>query len=267
MTAARHLGLAFVPSVFPTSTGLSCIKYAGRLWDLTSWLPGRADFHERPTRVRLEAACTALAHLHLAWSSGQASLERCPAVQRRLDCYRDWRRFHESGWRPEADRRENDPVNDWAYRAWHLLERWAGHIPGPLDLWAQREVPVQPCLCDLWHDHILYEGDTVTGLVDYGSVKRDHVAVDLARLLGSLVGDDPELRSIGLDAYARIRNLTAEEMALVAVLDITGALLGAGNWLQWLYRDQRLFEDRSAVATRLAALVRRIEQWDFASGM
>jgi homoserine kinase type II len=153
-------------------------------------------------------------------------------------------------------------VDQWTSRTWHLLERWAQQIPRRLEQYSSRALPVQPCLCDLWHDHVLYEGDTVTGLVDYGSVKMDHVAVDLARLLGSLVGDNDRLRAAGLEAYARRRPLTAEELALVAVLDFSGALLGAANWLLWLYRDNRHFEDPKAVATRLSALVRRIEQWE-----
>ena len=60
---------------------------------------------------------------------------------------------------------------------------------------------MQPCLCDPWHDHVLFTGDQVSGVIDYGSVKEDHIAVDLARLLGSLVEDDENAWSIGLKAY------------------------------------------------------------------
>jgi Ser/Thr protein kinase RdoA (MazF antagonist) len=264
MSAARQAGLAFVPAVLPTMTGSTWVEHAGRLWDLTTWLPGRADFHERPTRARLEAACAALARLHLVWSHRETRTEPCPAVQRRLACYREWVRLRQSGWQSNVDPTDSAPVDDWAGRAWSALDRWAERIPHCLKGWVDRELPVQPCLCDLWHDHVLYEGDTVTGLVDYGSVKRDHVAVDLARLLGSLIGDDVEMRGAGLEAYGRRRPLTAEEIALIAALDFTGTLLGAANWLQWLYRDKRHFEDRDAVAARLAALVQRIEQWESA---
>ncbi len=102
----------------------------------------------------------------------------------------------------------------------------------------------------------------VTGLIDYGGVKLDHVAVDLARLLGSMVGDDFGLRAAGLQAYSRIRPLSLEEENLVHLLDETGTLLGAANWLKWLYREGKTFEDRNAVAGRLADLVKRIEGWD-----
>jgi Ser/Thr protein kinase RdoA (MazF antagonist) len=127
--------------------------------------------------------------------------------------------------------------------------------------WTDRPVPLQPCLCDIRHDHVLFEGHHLTGFVDFGGVKIDHVAVDLARLLGSLVADDEEQRSAGLRAYARLRPLSGEEQARVAVLDETGTRLGAANWLKWLYREGRHFEDQAAVARRLAALVERIERW------
>ena len=69
-------------------------------------------------------------------------------------------------------------------------------------------------MCDLWHDHILFTGNAVTGLIDFGSVKEDHVAVDLARLLGSMIGDDAAIWEVGLSAYQRIQPLSAEEAAL-----------------------------------------------------
>src|SRR5262249_18008421 len=67
MATAGHAGLAFVPEVFPTRWGATWVDQAGRLWELTSWLPGRADFHDNPTPARLGAACNALARLHTAW--------------------------------------------------------------------------------------------------------------------------------------------------------------------------------------------------------
>ena len=92
-------------------------------------------------------------------------------------------------------------------------------------------------------------------------MKIDHVAVDLARLLGSLVGDDANQRAAALDAYRRLRPLTRAEEALVQALDETGVVVGLANWLKWLYREQRAYDDRAAVARKLAELVERAERW------
>jgi homoserine kinase type II len=127
--------------------------------------------------------------------------------------------------------------------------------------WRDAPFRLQTCLGDVWHAHILFTGDQVTGLVDFGALRIDHVAVDLARLLGSMVGDAAELRAAGLRAYSCLRPLATDEEALVTVLDEAGTLLGVGNWIRWTYRERRAFEDASAVAERLAALVRRIQRW------
>jgi Ser/Thr protein kinase RdoA (MazF antagonist) len=259
MRAARQAGLTFVPAVFSTRAGTTWVEQAGRLWDLTSWLAGRADFHDHPTLSRLEAACTALAQLHTAWSRGKASRGVCPALQRRLAGAREWTALLTSGWRPAFTLRDLQPVHPGAERAWRLLPDQVEQIPRRLAPWRNREFPLQPCLCDLWHDHVLFEGPRVTGIVDYGSIKMDHVTVDLARLLGSLVPDDRGRQEAGLAAYTRLRPLTDEETALVAALMETGTCLAAVNWLKWLYLERRTFDDLGAVAARLAALVRRLE--------
>jgi Ser/Thr protein kinase RdoA (MazF antagonist) len=113
----------------------------------------------------------------------------------------------------------------------------------------------------VWNDHVLFSEEAVSGLVDFGSVRIDHASVDLARLLGSLVGDDREGWEAGLDAYKALRPLSLTEQGLARALDQTGTILGMANWLRWLYLERRVFVDRQAVADRLGALVRRIEGW------
>ncbi len=260
MRAATDAGLAFVPTILQTDAGATWTEYIGRLWELTHWQHGRADFRERPTAARIEAACTALARLHAVWAGLAPATGPCPAVRRRLERFREWTAFAASGWRPHRSAGAAGPLRQWAERAWTALSSQVATIPALLHPWSTRQVPLQPCLGDVWHDHILFEGDAVTGLIDYGAARVDHVAVDLARLLGSLAGDDARLRTAGLAAYTRLRPLSCEEEALVTVLDRTGTLLGAANWLLWLYRDGRTFEDQEGVVRRLAALVERLER-------
>jgi Ser/Thr protein kinase RdoA (MazF antagonist) len=260
MEQARRAGLEFVPALLRTHAGATWVEASGRVWEITTWLPGRADFHERPTPRRLEAACLALARLHAVWRGGMQHMGACPAVARRLEGLRGWAELVGSGWGPNFTD-PSDPVEPWARRAWGLVQAHLPNLAEVLAPWTAVSVPLQPCLCDVWHDHVLFDGDSVTGLVDYGSVKRDHVAADLARLLGSLVPDDPEMTAVGLEAYGRLRPLGPLERALVAVLDQTGTVLAAANWLMMLYHQRRAVADRDAVADRLGLLVRRIAAW------
>lgn len=239
--------------------GSTWVEQSDRLWDLSSWMPGAAVSPGDVSRQQVEAAFTALALLHQAWAAGESARGLCPGVQRRLEAYQEWdallrtRRLESS---------VDDPFQILPVRAWGLLQAHAGKIPTKLRPWLDRVMPLQFCLCDVWHDHVLFEGDKVTGLVDYGGVKRDHVAVDLARLLGSMVEDRADLRTTGLEAYQRIRPLSLQEEELVSVLDETGTLVGLITWLKWLYVDGKHFDDRLAAAQRLRALVERIERWE-----
>jgi len=261
MKAARNSGLPYVPAVLATSADNSCVEYANRCWDLTSWQPGCADFHASPTAQRLDVACTALAQIHLVWSNLESGFGPCPAVHRRLQRFAQWQKLLQSGWRPTFSAHEADPVVPWATRGWEALQSRMHRLPGSLLGWMEESLPHQPCLCDIWHDHVLFQGEAVTGLIDYGSTRRDHVATDLARLLGSLVGDDARQWQAGLAAYAEHRRLSSAETELARVLDEAGTLLGVANWLRWLYHEKRPYADRPAVARRLSALVERIERW------
>ena len=90
---------------------------------------------------------------------------------------------------------------------------------------------------------------------DQSSVPSTKKQFDLARLLGSMVGDDGAMWGVGLEAYG---GLSEEERALARVLDRSGVVVAAANWLRWLYREGRRYDDRAAVAARVAGLVGRL---------
>jgi Ser/Thr protein kinase RdoA (MazF antagonist) len=255
MRRATGAGLQFVPRLLATTRGASFLRCADGYWELTSWMPGTVPV---PTRLNVETAAVALARIHRAWCEAAVRDAPCPAVERRLTMARDWQVPIASGWWPSRD--PLDPALAPAEEAWAIVRHRLPELPALLEPWRHRPMPLQPCLCDVWHAHVLFTGERVTGLVDYGSCKVDHVAVDLARLLGSLAGDDTAMWTAGLDAYARERRLTDEERALAHDLDRSGVVVAAANWLRWLYREGRVCPDRTAVAGRLQAIVERLER-------
>jgi Ser/Thr protein kinase RdoA (MazF antagonist) len=262
MQRARKAGLDFVPAVVATNEGTTWAQHAGRLWDVTTWMAGQADFHHDPTISRVEAACTALAQLHNVWRDLSSAVGPCPGIARRLAIAREWMEWIRSGWSLPLEADAGDAIRPWAEPAWSLLRAWVGTVPQRLEPWTEHALPLQPCLCDIWHDHVLFEADTVTGVIDYGGVRVDHVAVDLARLLGSMVGDNSQQRCAGLGAYERIRPLSWKEEGLVGVLDETGVIIAVATWLKWLYRENKEFEDRAGAAHHLSTLVQRMETWN-----
>ena len=101
-----------------------------------------------------------------------------------------------------------------------MAMRWLGlaravapRLLDPLREAAGRPVPLQPCLRDARPEHFLFEGDRVTGLVNFGAMDIDCVAGDLARLMGEWLDGDSTARAEALAAYERIRPLDVDEAA------------------------------------------------------
>jgi homoserine kinase type II len=243
--------LAFVPRVLPARDGKTWFAHQGQLWELTQWMPGAPDENQPPSSARVAAACEALAHIHLLWEHLHPRRDRCPALARRLDALRQWQGTASS--LPALDR-----LGEQALR---IVDRWIAQVQAELARWQCEEIPLQPCLCDIWRNHVLFEGDRVSGIIDYGEVKIDHVAVDLARLGGSMVEDDADGWQVGLSAYRRVRPLGDSDEILARMLDRTGAILGVANWLRWLHLERRVFDNREAAIRRLGVLVARLERW------
>jgi Ser/Thr protein kinase RdoA (MazF antagonist) len=253
---ARESGLGVIPQILPFSNGNTFLYQDHRYWELTIWISGRASYNQEPTANKLRETFQTLARLHRCWQPLAPIVAPCQA------CFQNWQAQVRSGWHPTfGDSASCNGMGPVAERAWRLLSRWMSRIDTLCFPWINRPVPLQMCLCDLWHDHLLFEGDRLTGLIDFGSVKLDHVTVDLARLLGSLVEDRIEPKILALESYSSIRPLAREEIELIEALDRTGTILAMANWLTWLYWDRRPFEDRAAVAARLTQLVNRVEKW------
>ncbi len=252
--------LPFIPRLRRTPQGGTWVQEGGRFWEVTTWLPGVADFQQTPTPERLRLACRALAQVHQCWQTAQILPGPCPAVQRRLEVLRNWESRLQSAWTPSHLALTSSPFSPWIERAWPRLFPAVQEDLALLAPWKERAVPLQPCLCDVWHDHLLFVGNELTGLIDYGAMKIDHVAVDLARMLGSLIEDEEHAWRIGLTAYRAVRPLTADEETLARLLDRGNSVVGILTWLHRLLVEQRRYPDEHAVARRLAVLVSRLER-------
>ncbi len=273
---AAQRGCEFLPVPQPTRQGHTYVACGKRLWELTPWMPGEADYHARPSQAKLEGAMKALARFHRAvadfpWPSGPvapgqlASLGRgplgfSPGIGQRLEKLRGWSqgrlaelrgRLAEGGW-PE--------LAPWADRAIRLATQAIPLVEPLLHECAQMAVRLQPCVGDIWHDHVLFTGQRVTGLVDFGSMRFDSIAGDLARLLGSLVMDDAAGWQIGLAAYEEVAGpLDPAERRLIEAFDRSTVVLAPLNWVDWIYLQRRHFEDRPSIVERMRQWVRRLE--------
>lgn len=254
MARAGHL--SFVPAVIPAADGSTVVVAEGQAWDLTRWMPGAADLATNPNPTRLANACAALAQLHWAWRPAVPVWGPCPAVRRRLELLARRRELSAVPLRTPPHAILDAPVR----RGWRAVTAVADRAERSLCESAGRPVALQPCLCDVWGGHVLFSGDAVTGVIDYGAVKEDHVAVDLARLLGDVVGDDDERFGEGLAAYRAAGGELDVPDAFARLLDRTGVVCGVINWLLRLCDGGYEHPDPAAVAARLERLVERLER-------
>jgi homoserine kinase type II len=116
-------------------------------------------------------------------------------------------------------------------------------------------LPVQPVIRDIWHDHLLFTEDKVTGIVDFGAMKLDSVAVDLSRLLGSLIGSDVIGWQKAIDHYGQHRPLSSTEIQFAFALNQSANLIGSLNWLKWILVERRQFESWDNVDRRIRELL------------
>jgi homoserine kinase type II len=253
MAMARR-GLDFVPRVEVCRNGDTLVQAGGRLWEVTTWMPGAADFHRDPSDAKLAAAVSALARIHEAWSNTETALGEgpCPANRRRWRALRDGEAMLRIRQPPRLE--ATDPLTGPLHAAWRLLPMAIKRMTPIVSSWLDQPVPLQPCLCDVWHDHILFDGNRVTGVIDYAAAKVDHVAADLARLLSSLIPDERERFRWALNVYRSIRPLPNPE--LIELLDAAGVVGAVVNWLQRI--ESKAPMDRAAVAGRMEMLVQRL---------
>ena len=252
---ANAAGLREIPVPLINAQGKRLTHWQQHDWELAPWMPGRANFHQEPSDEKLVAALHVLARFHLATAQFRGP-PRCvsqtpPGLQQRLQRLRQFQQLDATtfaqaladidwpGWLPRAK------------RVRLLFDCVHSQICTELSQASHRQVPLQPCLRDIWHDHVLFSGNRVTGLIDFGAMRMETVAGDLARLLGSLAGDDPQRWQLGLTAYEEVRRLEAAERVLIAIYDRSAVALSGMNWLWWLAIERRQFENREAILKRL----------------
>lgn len=262
-------GVETIPVPIPSRDGTSYVQHTGFLWELTPWMPGRADYQQAPSRNRLAAALEALGQFHRAAASFAGNCGSpvvAPGVQQRRKLLDSLLRGDLQQIQAAINMQPNGEMKSTAQRILTLFPLVAGQISSQLATADRLAVPTQPCIRDIWHDHVLFTGEQVTGLVDFGAMKNDSVAADLSRLLGSLAGDEVKDWECGLEAYQRICRLSQQELQLIGTLDSSTILLSGMNWLRWIYLENRRFDDMTRVVVRLRGIAVRLESLVSRSG-
>lgn len=260
---AGRAALSFVPVPIAARDGSTWIERRGRVWELAGWLPGEANFLADPNDTRLASAMRALAQFHLAVAPGLNDAARTesqpsPGIQMRWQTFCRWR---DGGLARLRDRLRSERPTPLSERAAELLSQFPLHaepVERTLRSMLDTPLPMQPCIRDIWHDHVLFVSDEVSGIVDFGAMRLDSVAGDLARLLGSFVRDDRIRWARAIEWYDAVRRLSDAERQAIFVFDAANRLLSGFSWLDWVYFQNRTFEQDDAVLDRVDEHLERL---------
>ncbi|MCH2180671.1 MAG: phosphotransferase [Mariniblastus sp.] len=254
-----HAGVNGCPVPVPIRTchGDTFVRFRDRFWELSPWMPGSADYETTPNLPRLLNAIQKLAEFHR--STAQVQLEFGPSanVKSRVEQLASSQTLMTSI--EDAALNHTFPPIVRLYNELHRCREWFPHCLQELSQTIDRPLVLQPVIRDIWHDHILFTGNEVSGIVDFGAMQLDHVSLDLARLLGSLVGDpdDPDWLA-ALEHYCSYRPLLNYEIEVIRLLDQSAVLLSSLNWLRWIVLEKREYEDWQAVQRRIDILGQRL---------
>ncbi len=253
--------LGFVPAPVRDSAGHSLTEWLGTLWEVTPWMAGSPDPARPPTPEHLRLAFTSMAAFHQRLAGEQIVGHSAGLRQRHAEV----RQLVGGGFemleaailrQSDATARDRVAALGWLSRARTV----APSLVGPLGGAASLVVRTQPVLRDARSEHFLFEGDRLSGLVDFGAMGIDSIAADLARLIGDGLDGDPDARREALAAYERIRPLDPAEARLIGVFEATTALLIGERWVRWHYLENRHFDDPEAVSKGLERGVKQLDR-------
>ncbi len=278
MLASEKVGL--VPRLISTAalSTNSCETFicdGEHLWELATWVPGKADYLENPSPSRLQAAVEAVAKVHDCWcTSKDARLGACvgpsQAMKERQQRLEWW--LSQEGLKQRiaaglqalpASRRER--YSFLAVRSVDMLFALGAEILHTVQLQVSEPVLQHFVMRDLWSEHVLFDGDAVSGLIDFGAARIDEPAVDLARLLGSLEPASEIARAKAVDWYCTARRLVWPPQECesfwqrVKTLDRASSVLSALQWLEWTVLQPRVFRaTEDFIANRWNAFLTRL---------
>lgn len=265
-------GVSQVAVPLKSRTGSTLAWQGTHWWQLEPWLPGQADYHRLPSRARLKAAMHGLARWHIAaemfvphareqrWFASHRAAHSPGLHERSSSLNAEFLSVRNNVFRPRLSTFPDSDTRELLSAIWSLVKLQAPAVLIRMGPSLASQVPLQPCLRDIWHDHLLFTGDELTGLIDPNACRTENVATDLARLLGSLVEDDRADWEFALDCYQAVRPLSLDELKLLPAFDESGVVLSGMTWLDWILVERRQFGNAPQVIERLQTVLRRLKQ-------
>lgn len=233
--------------------GLSVTRDAlGFEWELSRWVEGTADFNQNPSSERLVDAVQTLARFHRATSDRKWNA-RSDALQTRLTMLTDTPR--QLPRLQAALGAESDGLAVVGRELLPDLERAIEPLRKSISCFVNQDWPMVHAIRDIHHDHLFFHDERLSGIVDFGAMRIEARCFDLARMVGSLQWNGEHPWDESLRIYSETDTILDSERELIHSLHKCNVLLGIVNWLNWIYLEQRKFDNWDAVKIRFNWLV------------
>ena len=141
-----------------------------------------------------------------------------------------------------------DELDAGAMRLLHPM-RDVGVRLAQLTPFAEQHWLQQPVIRDIWHDHVLFSGDDVTGIVDFGavtSIRRSPTSRDWSAAWSVTIDEARTLRARCLCGVATAHRATIGDWSICSTrrdgrvrpsLGSSGSTSIAATWDRWAYRS------------------------------
>lgn len=215
----------------------------GDLWaELLPWVEG-APILAEPSVPVICQSFQALARLHIEWKVNSPTVQApSAAVVGRLN---QLRKLKKSNLLDPDSRiwylsdQAKPVIRDQLLEICKLAKALTDDAIRCLEPFENQIVTQQIVLRDARPDHFLLIGESLSGIIDFGAIGTDSIAVDLARLTSDWFPGDQTRVESALNHYSLVSCITPQELGLIPPLALAGAILGGLAWVDLHFRKRR----------------------------
>jgi len=229
---------SFTPQLLEWSHGDTLLETDQGCWELSDWRPGKPlETIGLVSDAQLIACAQGIARLHEGCRRYGVQVHVAPGLTQRRDGLmrllgEPHRALHRLLPIVESHRAQasSTMLLELATRAQRVaasaVDAWEG--------WSRTPVQCSWVLRDLWREHLLFRGEALTGILDFGAARIDWPGLDLIRALGTLMLDSDPRWSLALAQYVQRQPSIELDLGIAKWVHRVSVSLSAMQWLEWL---------------------------------
>ncbi len=232
-------GFQFIPQLQNWTNGSTLIEEDRSFWEMSTWRPGTPLEHVgEVSDMQLRESIEVVAKIHTR-SRAKHAVEMIPPGiterERKLYHFLNNSQFHIQRF---LNQFHATSETDDAYNGLQDIFRISTWL-APLVLRQLYEISDAPQTCmwiirDFWRNHLLFVGERLNGVIDFGASRIDSPWFDLSRMLGTLMMDSDPRWEAAIDGYNSLCSARTVDVKQIRFVHRISTLISGLNWLDWL---------------------------------